>query len=330
MSFKNIQHISFDKIEPYTKTTVVVTNIIVDIEKLLHVIPIVPYTILKKKRGRKKKEFVEPNVNQNIPSGSIIYCTYSGIQRGIKKNKNNSGTYFRNSMSIIMIINDKHINLKLSRNGRIQMTGCKNDEHILECIKYLWKCIKCHEKLYKLVNWSWYKNINSSNTNFFIYNHVNNPPFYYDNTLRAKIIPVMRNIYFTLGINIDRKKLDSYFNLNNSEFNSLLETSVGYTGVNIKQLVKNDITQLPILNLEEQKEGKWKLENDIYQDYLSILNDKERIKNMKKERYNTFLVFHSGKVILSSIHEYFSRDAYYDFLKIIDDQYDQVKEKLLL
>lgn len=327
LKLKHVKYKSFDEIKPYTKTSVIVTNIIVDIEKLIYELPIVPYTVLPKKRGRKRKEFVPPSINQNIPSGSIISLSYYDIQRGIIK-PNKSGAYFRNSMSVIMIINDKKINFKLSRNGRIQMTGCKHDDDIIQCIKFMWGYIKPHKSFYKLMNWSMYKNIHSGNIESLIKDHDKNPPFYYDDTLKTKIIPVMRNIDFSLNFNVDREQLDKYFN-QTSEFRSLLEASVAYTGVNIKTLVTSDIRTLPILKLEEGYDNeKWKLTNDTYDNYLSILNDKECRKNLYKERYNTFLVFHSGKVILSSIHSNFSRDSYHNFLKTIDDNYFQIKETL--
>ena len=48
----------------------------------------------------------------------------------------------------------------------------------------------------------------------------------------------MTNIDFNVGFNINREELDIYIN-SSTLFNSLLETSFGYTGVNIKILVDN-------------------------------------------------------------------------------------------
>ena len=48
----------------------------------------------------------------------------------------------------------------------------------------------------------------------------------------------MRNIDFGLNFYVDREKLDEYFNTC-TDYHSLLETSFGYTGVNIKIPISN-------------------------------------------------------------------------------------------
>ena len=76
-------------------------------------------------------------------------------------------------------------------------------------------------------------------------------------------------------------------------------------------------------------DGKW--EDSVYvpyDDYLSMLPEKDKLKKLKKQRYNTFLVFHSGKVIMSGMDSVFMKDVYYEFLNIIRDCYDVIKEKL--
>ena len=135
----------------------------------------------------------------------------------------------------------------------------------------------------------------------------------------------MRNIDFGLGFLVDREKLAMYMTTQ-TEFHSLLETSFGYTGVNIKIPVKEDISTLEVKKMTY--DGMWKEEIVFYSDYLALLPEKERMKKLKKQRYNTFLVFHSGKVIMSSINSKFSRDIYYYFLNIIRTCYDKIEERL--
>jgi len=60
-----------------------------------------------------------------------------------------------------------------------------------------------------------------------------------------------------------------------------------------------------------------------------MLPQKEGLKKLNKQRYTTFLVFHSGKVIMSGMEETFMKDVYYDFLTIINDCYEIIREKLL-
>ena len=47
-------------------------------------------------------------------------------------------------------------------------------------------------------------------------------------------------------------------------------------------------------------------------------------------RYNTFLIFHSGKIIQSGLSEKFMKDDFYSFCKVINHAYAQnnLEEKL--
>lgn len=302
----------FDSIKVSTKTFIVTTNMILDINRLFNFLPITNYILIPKRRGRKKKnEPVDPN--NNIPSGSIITLEYQNKIRGVdlkKKRKNKDtkirGNYFRNSVTIVMIMDGKKINFKVSRNGKFQMTGCKEDNHAENCVKLFWAYIKDNNDIYTIVN---------------------NTEEKKDSSLKFIFVPAMRNIDFSLNFFVDREKLDEYFNMN-TNYHSLLETSFGYTGVNIKMPIVKSIKELQLKQLEFFNE-KW--ENPVYvpyDDYLSMLSDKDVIKKINKQRYNTFLVFHSGKVIMSGMEASFMRDIYYEFLDIIRDCYDVIEERL--
>jgi hypothetical protein len=75
------------------------------------------------------------------------------------------------------------------------------------------------------------------------------------------------------------------------------------------------------------KDG-WKEEMTIYSEYMRYISEKEQAKKLNKERYNTFLVFHSGRTILSSMNAKYARDSYYYFLKIIRTCHKEIEEKL--
>lgn len=293
---------NFEDIPVSTKTFIVTTNINIDIQKLFNFLPITEYFIVQKKRGRKKKA-IQINPNGHIENGSIITLDLANNIRGVvvkkkKKKEGKSTDYFRNSVTVVMIIDDKKINFKISRNGKFQMTGCKYNHHAEQCVKYIWEYIKDQHDIYK---------------------------FEKDESFNALFIPAMRNIDFSIGFSVDREKLDEYFN-SHTEYYSLLETSIGYTGVNIKIPVKIPITDLQIKKLTYDKTN-WKDQETIpYQEYLDLLKPKDRQKKIEKERYNTFLVFHSGKVIMSSMCEEFARDTYYEFINIIKKNCNHFQE----
>jgi TATA-box binding protein (TBP) (component of TFIID and TFIIIB) len=296
----------FEDIPVSTKTFIVVTNITINIQALFDFLPITDYIIIPKKRGRKKKAIID-DPNTDIPDGSIITLDMANKVRGVslKKKKKRDGKtsdYFRNSVTVVMILEGKKINFKISRNGKVQMTGCKFDHHAELCVKYIWTYIKDSTGVYTIPE---------------------------NESFRALFIPAMRNIDFSLGFTLDREKLDEYFNTHTDYF-SLLETSIGYTGVNIKIPVTKPIGEMPIKELiYNSTVKKWKKIKTIpYSSYLETLKPKEQQKKVEKERYNTFLVFHSGKVIQSSLCEDFARDVYYEFLEIISKNYKKFQENI--
>lgn len=324
----NLSFPDFDKIKVSTKTFIVMTNITIDIENLFNFLPITDYTVIPKKRGRKKKnEPVDPNVD--IPDGSIITLEYTDRIRGVdlkKKTKKNvdkkRGKYFRNSVTVVMMIDGKKINFKASRN-KFQLTGCKFDKHAETCILYLWNYIKNNPLIYKMVD-------NEDSNQQLVYSDGDNSKEdskETTNILKAIFIPAMRNIDFSLNFFVDREKLDEYFNTC-TDYHSLLETSFGYTGVNIKIPLEKDIKDLQLKQLSCVN-GKWDPKKFVsYEYYLTLLPQKESDKKLKKERYNTFLVFHSGKIIMSGLEASYMKDTYYDFLSIIKECHHIIEEKL--
>ena len=116
---------NFKDIPISTRTIIVSTNTNINIENLYENLPITPYTVVRKKRGRKKKDVIE-DINNSVPSGSIISVKYQDKLRGVElKPKKKQTKYFRNAVTIIMSMDNKFINLKVSTNGKFQVTGCK-------------------------------------------------------------------------------------------------------------------------------------------------------------------------------------------------------------
>jgi len=295
----------FEDIKVSTKTFIAMTNLILDLKKLFEFLPVIDYTVIPKKRGRKKKaEIIEQN--KDVIHGSIITLKHENKMRGVdlkqKKTqaKKKKSKWFRNSFTVVMILNNKPVNFKMCNNGMIQLTGIKYDSQAEDCVKYIWEQIKDEEN-------NIYKFSRGSN-------------------LETLFIPAMRNIDFSLGFNVDREKLSRYMSTQ-TEFHSLLETSFGYTGVNIKIPIKLDIATMEIKKLSYKK-NEWVEEMTVYNEYLQYLSDKDQMKKLNKDRYNTFLVFHSGRCILSSINAKYSRDSYYYFLKIIRTCHKEIEERL--
>lgn len=297
-----LQFKDFDDIAVSTKTYTATSNLTINISKLFYCLPITQYVVIPKRRGRKKKTDTE-DPNKNIPYGSIVTVKYEDQIRGVeikpKKTRQGKKKYFRNSVTVVIIL-DKPINFKICRNGTFQMTGCKTCEHAEICVQEIWKHIKDDSELYEFTR---------------------------GDTLETLFIPSMRNIDFSLGFLVDRKKLNKYVYTQIPEYHCLLETDFGYTGVNIKVPLKNDICTMKVHKLV-YKNSNWESEWTTYDEYLSHLSQKDRDTKLKEERYNTFLVFHSGKVIMSGLTSEFMRDVYYEFIEHIKQAYDNIEERL--
>lgn len=294
----------FEDIKVSTKTYTSISNIEINIDKLFECIQTTPYVVHPKKRGRKKKGVV-CDLNQDVSYGSIVTVKYEGRLKGVelkpkspKAREKNS--WFRNSITVVMIL-DKPINFKVCRNGTFQMTGCKNWEHAQMCIKQIWMFIKDHPEVYKYTR--------------------------DEGALHTMIIPSMRNIDFDLGFNVDREKLSRYMNSLENVY-CLMETSFGYTGVNIKIPLDETRNTMKTLSLSFVN-GEWITQWKTYADYLELLNEKTRSSKNSEMRYNTFLVFHSGRVIFSGLTFHLMKNTYYRFTKIIQDAFHIIEERLI-
>lgn len=298
---KELSFPEFDKISVSTKTFIVKTNIVIDLKNLFEFLPVVDYVIVPKKRGRKKKlDTIEQN--KDIPNGSIITLKYENKLRGVdlkQKKVKKKSKWFRNSFTVVIVIDDKTINFKVCQNGMIQLTGIKFDKQAEDCVKIIWDHIRAYE--------------NSIYT------------FSRSNQFEALFIPAMRNIDFSIGFNVDREKLSRYMCVQ-TDFHSLLETSFGYTGVNLKMPIVENIKDMRIKKLTYN--GEWVEKQTDYSEYLKHLTDKEQIKKLNKERFNTFLIFQTGKVILSTVNEDYARASYEYFLKIIRTCHKEIEEVL--
>lgn len=304
MTSKVLHFPKFSNIPVSTKTYTATTNLTIDIKKLFDTLPITPYTVIPKKRGRKKKG-PQLDPNKDISSGSIITIKCEGEIRGVELNPKKKKTgqkkkWFRNSITVVIIL-DKPINFKVCRNGTFQMTGCKSHLHAEACVKHLWSYIREHDDLYTFTR---------------------SP-----GSLEVLFIPSMRNVDFSLGFLVDRSKLNKYMS-NLDDFHCLLETSFGYTGVNIKIPLTDDISTMKIKKLISTSGEDWKEKWTTYQEYLDLLGEKERATKLKAKRYTTFLVFHSGNCICSGLTREFMEPVYEYFTELIRKGFDQIEERL--
>ena len=154
---------------------------------------------------------------------------------------------------------------------------------------------------------------------------------------------VMKNIDFKVGFFIQRDKLDCYIN-QHTDFRSLFEGSIS-TGVNIKiradrpfdpLLIKTELVPRPSSLEGNDPEGNEPVGDYLtvdrtmvpYDEYFRLLDEKDQIKEKKKKRYFTLLVFHSGSCILSGVGPDMEK-VYNILMDIIIGKRSFFEEKLL-
>jgi hypothetical protein len=305
---------NFDDIEISTQTIIAKTNWKINTTELFMNLPVTDYKVIPKKRGRRPKE-EKKEEPQKLNDGEIITLKLGDKIRGVNlknkkkkeevkedkgftKNKKND-SFFRNSLTIVMYCQGKLINFKISKNGKFQFTGCKNNDHAHFCLDFIKK---------------YTSNINDKKILCLPIN----------SNLEVLYITVMSNINFSLGFCVNKENLDEYVN-KNTNYHSLLETTFGYTGVNIKFNI-GKLDNIPIIKMVYKDD--WEKHMLTYQDYFQTLEEKEKFKENNKTRFCTFLCFQSGQCIMSSPHKSCMRESYYKFMEMIKECKSFIEEKI--
>lgn len=198
-------------------------------------------------------------------------------------------TSFRNAVNIIISKNNHEYNIKLSRWGRFQISGSKFLEETYICMQYLMDLIRltCPESM----------TISPKNE-----------------PLKMSFTIVMTNYIYNAGFKIDKQKLNRLINQDASgKFYNLFETGFGYTGLNLK--LKVDPSQfhltIPIFLFENDK---W------------TRSEKKYNSIGKTQKFNSFLVFHSGKIICSGMTEKTMNDDFLFFSSFLQTNKDKIQE----
>jgi len=284
-----LSDISYSAIPTSTTTIVAIGSFLINLDTLYKYIPITDYIVVPKKRGRKKKTEII-NYNEGIPPGSIITITNEDQYRGVKiktrkKKKKTKKDYFLNSVTIVMILNNnKLVNTKISKRGKFQITGCKMFEQAFETVTYIYKYIRNIEKY--------------TGEHVIMFKRTEDANFIIEETKYFVIFNmVMKNKDFKLNFNINRENVDLYFN-QNTDFISEYTPEVN-PGINLKY--KNNFPyekNLPIIYFDEDTITRSNIDFDTLYTLLTPQEQKHLTKKMN-EKYHTFMIFHSGSVIVS-------------------------------
>lgn len=270
-----------------TQTLIISTNIKIDCKLLFEITEWVP---VKEPCVGKTRMVVHPD-DQNLPDGTIVFLQEGTCYKGVIFKKP-SKKYFLNSVTIVMKIDTKYINIKVSNKGKLQITGCSKDHYAFMILNCFWSRIKEQKNVWEFQD--------PNDTNF-----------------EAIIIPVMCNINFAVDFQINREALDTIIKTK-TEYRSILEPSDGYVGVNIKIVADEESLDEVMIDKYVYKVEQASRTQIRFVDYLKTLPQKEQKKKVSKCLVNTFLVFYSGKVIMSGgISRINRRKAYEIFMELL-------------
>lgn len=358
----------FNDIDITVSTIIVISNFDIDLEMLFLYCPMTDYTIIKKKRGRKKKSDV-PIVPIMLPPGSVISAQMENNKRGVvlkvKKPKKSKRSHFLNSVTLVIIVdNNKQINVKISNRGKFQITGCKTEKHYIDTMKYIYEVLNIIEVY---VGHPIYRFVDLDKSKKSIKQIVDHPILIFSKA--------MNNKDYAVNFNLDREKLTSFLN-KNTEFMAEFDGSMD-TGVNIKlpnntpfdeDLLRVDLPSLKdddlfskgsddksyskddtnesddksySKDIKDNEENSYSKEQHQKKSYITVissikydtvqnmLEEKDRHKIEKKidSKYHTIMAFHSGSFIQSGRGPEM-KDVYEKFVSIIFKHQSEFKDDI--
>jgi len=226
--------------------------------------------------------------------GRIYQAKYAGQVKGIPSKRGG----LRNQITATIFVLDKLITVKIIPTGKFHLTGCKTLEHSQKAAIELIKIIRIIDK-------------KCDNTIIEMED---------DQPLNCRFQPVMINVHFHLGFDVDQNKLDMLLQNDTIDFTSIYETQVN-TGVNVKMTFPE-----PKKVLYDQIIIKGTLKTPKY--IFTTTTECPKAKPAEV-RNHTFLVFSTSIVIQSGTHyTQHMGVAYQKFRKFILDNRDKIELRL--
>jgi hypothetical protein len=233
----------------------------------------------------------------------------------VKYNKKSRGTFltpthqysksFRNTLTVVACYNQRLFHFKIfsgdsQKANKTQHPGAKNVQDVIDSLMLLWTVIPAHAV--QMVP----STLNINEASVICYS-------------------VMTNINFNIGFCINRLKLFKKINTD-PRFSTLLDIDNGHTGVNIKMKVLENcqqLTNIPRINLNTGC-----TEYITSQEYCAQLNAAQ-LKKELAPKHSTFIVFYSGKIIMSCCNIAYMKTHFDEFMQFIHTHRESIQDKSL-
>jgi hypothetical protein len=344
----------FEEIDISTKTVIGISNLKINLDNFFKYMPITEYVKIEKKRGRKRRIQI-PVLNNKVPSGSIICVQRKKEIRGVSlKKKENTGerNYFLHSVTVVMMLAEgKIINTKVSSNGKFQITGCKKDQQYVDTIMYLYEIMKKTQEwtgeqifelekniyieedkkfsiIFKTVMQNMDFNIGFMISRQRLDNFINKQSKYYS-IFEASISGAGVNIKVKSDGNNETQLLKLIYceNKENWNFDLIINSDSNSSNTETSSRDGRNATESGsatdfVSNID------WPIEKTSipYSYIYNLLTEKEKLKEEKKNKYHTFLVFASGSIIMTSKGPNM-KDVIYELIDVLLKNREHFEEK---
>lgn len=300
----------FNKIPISTISFIMYTNLEIDIPKAFHYFCIDPTKYEKNNKKKKVKLY-------NYEPGSVLYVNYGNQSRGthykvkrrktsnkiVKKTKYN---YFLHTLQLIMTLdNNKIVGVKIPRTGNFHITGAKSTDQFYTCFEYIFSALKKCEEISgeKII---YIKNILGDGKSELLNEK---------SKIHIRFQIIMTNIVSEIGYKINRQEIDTFLNNETDEFTSEYRPDKT-PSVKIKIRIPKEINYRPdLIEVFYDFLGNHSAPKLIpYSVIFNDLNDDLK-KKVSKQKFFSYLLFSSGKFILSGLGHYL-KDSYEKFMNI--------------
>ena len=225
--------------------------------------------------------FDEINVDEDL-----VHVLYRKREKGEKKRKvKPNPKNFLNCIFLTFRGSCKKVNLKLFKNGVIQLTGCKGVDHSKSVLLSFWKVVRKTALRHRF------------------------------DCLECYLVSVMRNINFNLGFSIDREKLGNYV-VNNSNSYVISQVVGGFMDrfvILVESIKDMPVYRIKIENEEDIEEG----ETVKYEEFSNL--------NSSAKKYITVTIFQTGRVLFSGPHEKYQDPVIDWFFSLVEKIADDIK-----
>jgi hypothetical protein len=307
----------FRAIPVNTKTLVCSLNVRFELIKLFHALE--PMEMAPPTRKRKRMAAPGDAADEDGPeavsvAGDVVSVKLETMSHEQRKGHLLGGRVdskpFRNSVAVdIFVANHKRINVKISSNGCLQLTGGQCARHGLEAVELLlWK-IRDAPGVYELTD--------------------PDPAA----PIKMYVISVMRNISFSLGFCVSRETLGRLLN-EHPDYQALWAPQYSYAGLNAKRWLpyrQRDVKSFHLAPADGAP-ARWQfgglVEVDEYLRLQELARGPGASRKMRNDIVMTFLVFQSGKVIFSGLNSKTMRGPYRDFVDLVHASRASVEEKV--